>query len=269
MNTILHYRVEGENDPTLVFVHGFACEIQDWQPLIVALGGRYRCVTLDLPGHGRSGKAAEATVAELARAVNTVRTQSAGRPVILVGHSLGCKVIREAYAMSQADVVGMIFIEGAFYMADRAEILERARSAVDGEGFPAFADRHFRAMFTEDTAPSLMTSVLNRLQTLDPSFGRDLYLDAVGWDPARGIDTLKCIDVPVLVLQSTFVDANLKRRALEPGVETPFMRAVRENVADASVKPILGYGHFPMLETPETVALAINEFVRRFARAHP
>ena len=268
MNTFVHYCVEGENDPTLIFVHGFGCEIQDWQPLILALSSRYRCVALDLPGHGRSSKATEATVAEMARAVNTVRNQSKGRPVILVGHSLGCKVIREAYVTSQTDVVGMVFIEGALYVADREEILNRARSAVDVEGFSAFADKHFRAMFNENAAPALVTSVLDRLQALDPNFGRDLYLDAVGWDPVRGIDTLKRIAVPVLVLQSTFVDANLKRRALEPGIATPFMKAVREHVGDVSVKAILGHGHFPMLEAPETVALAINEFAQRFVRAY-
>lgn len=268
MNTFVHYRVEGESNPTLIFIHGFGCEIQDWQPLILALSGRYRCVALDLPGHGRSSKATEATVAEMARAVNTVRDHSKGRPVILIGHSLGCKVIREAYAISQTDVVGMVFIEGALYVANREEILERARSTIDREGFSAFADKHFRAMFNEDAAPSLVTSVLKRLQTLDPSFGRGLYLDAVGWDPVSGIDTLQRISVPVLVLQSTFVDANLKRRALEPGVETPFMEAVRENVADVSIRTILGRGHFPMLETPDAVALAINEFALRFVRAY-
>ncbi len=49
----VHYRDQGApNGPTLVLVHGFSANADAWEPWVKRLGGTYRIVTLDLPGHG-------------------------------------------------------------------------------------------------------------------------------------------------------------------------------------------------------------------------
>ena len=48
----LNVRVTGAQDPTLIFVHGFACSLEDWDAQVNALSSQFRCVALDLPGHG-------------------------------------------------------------------------------------------------------------------------------------------------------------------------------------------------------------------------
>ena len=49
----VHYRDQGKADgPPLVLVHGFAANLDTWEPWVKRLGADYRVITLDLAGHG-------------------------------------------------------------------------------------------------------------------------------------------------------------------------------------------------------------------------
>src|SRR4051794_6803101 len=50
----VNYVVRGTGDPTLIFVHGFACSLDNWEEQLRGLSPSFRCVALDLPGHGGS-----------------------------------------------------------------------------------------------------------------------------------------------------------------------------------------------------------------------
>ncbi len=266
-NEKLNIRVHGKGSPTLLFVHGFCCSLDDWKAQIEALSPMFKCVALDLPGHGASGLPYAATMAALGSAVNVAKAQSGGGDVILIGHSLGCKVIREAYAESSKDVIGLVMIEGAFYRGEREPLLKKVNGLIDQEGFVAYLQRHFSDMFFENCDPQLRERVLTGISRMDPTFARDMYLEAVGWDPLRGEETLRQIDVPVLVLQTTYNDAQFKRRPLEAGMTTPFMDAVAELVPQSEGKVIPGYGHFAPIEAAEAVNQEIRDFVRRIAKS--
>ena len=60
----INARVVGSQQATLIFVHGFACALDDWDRQVEALSPRFRCVALDLPGHGRSPRPDMASIAE-------------------------------------------------------------------------------------------------------------------------------------------------------------------------------------------------------------
>jgi pimeloyl-ACP methyl ester carboxylesterase len=84
-----HWTVEGPDDaPPIVFVHGAMMGRSVWRPQIDALSQRYRCISVDLPGHG--AQRAERFTLELA--VDTVTRAidaAAGGRAIVVGLSLG------------------------------------------------------------------------------------------------------------------------------------------------------------------------------------
>src|ERR1700756_3551055 len=69
----INFQTTSSKDPTLIFVHGFACALSDWDGQVNALSPNYRCVALDLPGHGNSTIPPEPTIEALAKAVNTVK----------------------------------------------------------------------------------------------------------------------------------------------------------------------------------------------------
>lgn len=88
----MHYRDEGRRDgPVLVLVHGFANSTATWNGWVKALGGDYRIISLDLPGHGltrapatyRGGNEAYADVVE------TVTQRLGATSFAIAGNSMG------------------------------------------------------------------------------------------------------------------------------------------------------------------------------------
>ncbi len=52
----VHYRDQGNPEgPALVLIHGSNASLHTWEPWVTRLGGKYRIITLDLPGHGLTG----------------------------------------------------------------------------------------------------------------------------------------------------------------------------------------------------------------------
>src|SRR5213594_4237416 len=52
----IHYRVEGAGSPAVVLVHGWAGDASVWAGQVKDLAARYTVVTIDLAGHGASGR---------------------------------------------------------------------------------------------------------------------------------------------------------------------------------------------------------------------
>ena len=53
----VHYRDEGKrNGRVLVLIHGSNASLHTWEPWVAILGRNYRIISLDLPGHGLTGK---------------------------------------------------------------------------------------------------------------------------------------------------------------------------------------------------------------------
>ena len=52
--TQLYYERAGAGAPPLVFVHGFGCAHEDWQPQVEAFSARHMVISCDLRGHGAS-----------------------------------------------------------------------------------------------------------------------------------------------------------------------------------------------------------------------
>src|SRR3954463_16548048 len=52
----IHYEVQGSGEPALVFVHGWAIDSRYWDAQVPVFARTHRVVTLDLAGHGRSGR---------------------------------------------------------------------------------------------------------------------------------------------------------------------------------------------------------------------
>ena len=50
----IHYKVEGKGD-ALVLLHGFLESSTMWNSLMPVLSKRFKVISVDLPGHGKSG----------------------------------------------------------------------------------------------------------------------------------------------------------------------------------------------------------------------
>ncbi len=87
----LHVAEDGDPlAPPVLLVHGIVGSRSTWSWLVPELVERFRVLRLDLRGHGQSDRAPGRYTADgyVADAIATVE-QAAGRPCVIVGHSLG------------------------------------------------------------------------------------------------------------------------------------------------------------------------------------
>jgi sigma-B regulation protein RsbQ len=92
-NAVIDYQVTGSGDITLLFVHGSYNDQAYWKKQVEYFKNNYTVVTLDLPGHGRSGKDRKRwTIEGFAKDVEAVITELNLKNVVLIGHSMGAGI---------------------------------------------------------------------------------------------------------------------------------------------------------------------------------
>lgn len=90
--TSLYVEIHGRDDlPTLVLTHGWGLDLQEWRYAVRELGAYYRVIIWDLPGLGRSTRPENRdwSLEKLANDLHAVVGLAGGRPVSLIGHSIG------------------------------------------------------------------------------------------------------------------------------------------------------------------------------------
>jgi pimeloyl-ACP methyl ester carboxylesterase len=101
--------------PALLMHHGLASSQHIWDLMLPHLTGRFRVVTYDARGHGRSGKPASGYGFDhiVADALAVVRARRLRRPV-MVGHSWGAMTAMELAARHPRSVSGAALVDGGF-----------------------------------------------------------------------------------------------------------------------------------------------------------
>ena len=236
---------------TFVLVHGFACDHTDWQHQIEHLAKRHKVLNPDLRGHGKTpGTADDVSIEDFGADVAKLLEKEDVRDAVLVGHSMGCRVVLQA-AMNAPDRVGALaLVDGSFLGPSHP---------VKIDDFPTFARALFAGMFL---APSAVgDAIIARAEKLPAGLGAALFPRMVRWDAERMDAALAAVKVPLLVLQSTYLNAERKRVAMKPGDTTPWLDLVRKRAPAARIEIIPGVGHFPQIEVPTEVNRLLSALV--------
>jgi len=110
----IRYARRGQGPRTVVLVHGFGGDLDNWLFNIDALAESATVYALDLPGHGQSVKAvADASPAGLARTLLAFMDALGIDKAHLVGHSLGGAVAIEAARRAPGKVASLALISSA------------------------------------------------------------------------------------------------------------------------------------------------------------
>ena len=133
-----------EGDPsleTLVLVHGMASAIPVWRKNIRDLKRHYRCVALDLPGHGYSSKGNFPYTMEFFAEVLVAFIKRLGlQRVYLSGHSMGSQIACIA-ALKQPELISRLILASPsgfepYRAADKQLLIATAASAMGmGQAF--------------------------------------------------------------------------------------------------------------------------------------
>lgn len=258
----MHFVREGRGAPAFLFVHGFACEHRDWRLQIAFFSRSHEVVACDLRGHGETpGRPEECSIehygGDVAALVNNLELENA----ILVGHSMGTRVVLEAARLvhKHKRIAGLVLIDGSHMgFGDPDAAASVAHAAIEKIGYAKFAETLFQQMFLRPSAEA--DAIVARAVRSSAQFGPVLYPRMARWDAASMDAALAAVRVPMLVIQSTTRSADLTRAPLRQGDTTPYLDLLRERVKQARIEIVPDTGHFTMLEAAETVNRLIAEF---------
>jgi pimeloyl-ACP methyl ester carboxylesterase len=253
----------GAGAPPLVWVHGFACSHADWQAQLDHFAPRRTVLACDLRGHGKTaGAPADCSIetygADLARLLEVENLSGA----VLIGHSLGCRVVLQAALDAPDRVGGLVLIDGSCIGQGDPQAAERSTAAaIAAQGYASWAREFFAAMFVPSSDPKVKADTVARALELPEAIGSVLFPRMVAWDAGKMQAALAAVRVPLLVVQSTKLNLERVRVSLAPGDTSPWLEMVKRLVPRARIEIVAGVGHFPQIEAPREVNRLIGEFV--------
>lgn len=88
-----HFHASGSPDkPPAIFLHGFMGNCKDWKKVIRFVSRDYYCLTIDLPGHGKTALKEYISFEKTAAALIEFLRQQEIRRCFLVGYSMGGRI---------------------------------------------------------------------------------------------------------------------------------------------------------------------------------
>src|SRR5580658_1933380 len=145
----IHSSSAGKGPKTVILVHGWTCDETAWSEQVPVLSKKYRVLTLDLPGHGKTGAPADGKLSMdlFARAVDAVRAEANADRVVLVGHSMGTAVVVQYARLYPQHVSALVFVDGLVTLgADRRRAPDP--NTVGGPDGHKYRETMIRGMFS-------------------------------------------------------------------------------------------------------------------------
>jgi len=247
------YSVYGKGEPALVFVHGWCGNRAIWQKQVPYFAKKYKVITLDLAGHGRSGTqrkdyTQEAFGEDVAAVVKAEKSNKA----ILIGHSMSGTIILEANRLIKDKVVGLVAIdtlENFEYIPtqeDRAKYIDPLK-----KDFAKNSGPFMREMFNKNADPRLIKQVVRNVARSNPAIAIstiEYYFDT----PV--IPLLADVNVPLWCLS-----ADLWQQYQHPEINSKYLKSFH-------LKIMPGVGHFLMLEAPDEFNRQLEDIINQITK---
>ena len=233
----IRYHAEGSGEPALVFIHGWCGDRSHWTEQVARFSGDREVITLDLAGHGDSGRERhDWTIESLGEDVRAVVLALDLRRVILVGHSLGGPVALAAAERLPGRVAAVIGID-TFHDVERRLDPERAQALVERweKDFAGTAKQLLEAVLPKDCDPALRDRLQVQLAAAPPEIALALLRAQFDYDLAAAFERVR---VPIRAINTT---------------QPTNLAAGRRHAADFAAVDLeaMQLGHFPMLTAPD------------------
>jgi pimeloyl-ACP methyl ester carboxylesterase len=245
----IRYEVAGRGEPALVFVHCWTCNRTFWDGQVAELARQRQVVTLDLAGHGESGRGRkDYTVEAFSADVAAVVDKLGLKQVVLVGHSMGGAVALDAQRRLGNRVLGIVGVDvfhTGFAPMSKEQIEEFLKPFE--RNFVETSTKFMGSFFAPGTNPALRERLLKITAAADPAMATNAMRNVFTWFGANGAASLERVG-PRL----RNINGNPKGdgKPLHP-----------------SVVLISGAGHFVAQEKPAEFNHTLETIVAEFAAA--
>ena len=238
----------GGDGPAIVFIHGMTFTKETWDPIIDRLRERFRCLVLDLPGHGGSTGSGADPQAVVERIHATVVDAAVERPVV-VGHSAGA-LHATGYAAAHRSA-GVINVDQPLRVGPFAGFVQQLAPALRGPDFGT-AFEPFAASIGVMRLPEPERGRVLTTQHVTQRLVLDHWFKPLTESPEAlqaEIDALlDGVTVPYLWLAGGPVDVADRDHVLA-------------HIAQAQIETWSALGHMAHLAEPDRFAARVSQFV--------
>lgn len=243
----------------VLLIHGSPGSLEDWQPVVDAIGGSMRVTAYDRPGQGYSGDTGRYSYEDNADVALALIDALQLEHVVVVGHSYGGTTGLAMAARSPAAVDAVVVLDSALYTPSREPdvTLSLLTVPVLGMGFgalagPFIAPARIRRGLVEQFAGHTPSEDFIALRTRMWSTPKVTHAIAVETlDAAENLRRLSPkypgIRRPVFILAEA--DNAFRRTTAE---------SLRADVPGATLDLLPGTGHFVQFEKTDDVVRAIR-----------
>lgn len=249
---------EGTGRP-VILVHGNSCSSRAWSPLLHGgFGERFRCLALDLPGHGDSAPAEDPelySAPEFAAVLVDFAKATDAEDAVVVGWSMGGHIVLEA-APTLPEAAGFVLF-GTPPVSDPADLtrgfLPNPAMAV---GFQADVDLDAARTYAENfLAPGSTVSTDEFVEDIlrtDGAARAHLFASIQAGRLADEIEIVAQLRRPLAVLHGE----------LDRLISLDYLRSLTmPTLWRGTVQVLPGIGHAPQAEAPRDFADLLAQFL--------
>jgi pimeloyl-ACP methyl ester carboxylesterase len=253
----IHYSDSGGTNAPVIFLHGLGSRGTDWQPQIDALNDKYRVITLDFPGHGKSEAwHAPITVKDLAGIAKMLLDQLKIPSAHFIGLSLGGMVAFQMAVDYPECLRSMVIINsapgpGANPMKFKMRLLLR-KALLRFVGIDKLAQRIAHDLFPQSSQASLRDQFLASIKYVDKQTYKNI-VDAIG---NFNLDkAIRGCHIPALILAAD-----------QDYTSITFKENYTKRMKNARICVIPNSRHASPLDSPEFCNREIVEFLKQLEK---
>lgn len=245
---------EAGSGPAIVFAHGGGGDTSQWRHQTPVFAQRYRVITFDARGHGRSpAPASDYGMAAFCEDIAALLRHLDVRQAHLVGATLGAVAMLECALAHPGVARTLVLISTAPDTTDEMRArFEASAAVVEAGDLRAFAEGFVNFLFSPQYVAGHAAEVADfrkRLERIDPAaYARSIR--ALGHRPDLS-PRLKALRVPTLIVTG----------AADPiPTSAPGAALLARSLPSAQTAVIPGAGHLPHIEQPDRFNRLVLDF---------
>jgi pimeloyl-ACP methyl ester carboxylesterase len=235
----IHYHQKGEGKPAIVFVSGLGEDHKGWQLVQDSISRFARTLSYDRAGLGKSEyheeqKDLTSLARELNELITSVKLQSS---FILVGHSLGCQIIKKYASLYPGKINGIIFLDPGY---DERKLQERLADSVWQK--------------REETLKKYLPP-FNAAQKAE--------LDQLNTNCSLADQITRLPKIPIVLFTATRINPNFPGSSMELRVKQETHRAWLQSLPWANHVEVKESRHYVQADKPGLVIETVYKMIKR------
>ncbi len=234
---------EKEEKKAVIFIHGSGENSIVWKGQLNDLNINYNLIAIDLPSHAESDDFPELSLELYVDVIKKLVDFLKLRKVVLCGHSLGGAIVQEYFFKNQKEVSALILCGTGARLRVSPMILNSLKN-----NYQEFLIGLPMGAFYRKTSKEIKEALVIEIAKTKPEV---TYADFKICDNFDVMDKVASINVPCLIICGN-------EDKLTP---TKYSQYFKDKVKDSKLVVIKDAGHMVMLEKPNVLNKAIEEFI--------